>query len=120
LLVLGRHKNLYSFSGATSTLMLANSTKCISQLVVTSLLYNTLAWNDVVSASPHGACMAQWGDKMYIATGSAGSGGYVWSTTDTYATALTASGTNPHDWQTTPDAGQRKMPTAEHLNCPCQ
>ena len=108
-------QKLYAFSGATSTLMLANSTKVYRSTGgnFTTLQYSS--GNDIVSASPHGVCMAQWGDKMYFATGTAGSGGYVWSTTSTYATALTASGTNPHDWQTTPDAAQRKMPTAEHL-----
>ena len=108
------HK-LYPFSGATPTVMLTNGTKVFRSTGgnFTTLQYS--AGNDIVSPSDHGACLAQWADKMYIATGSSGAGGYVWSTTDTYATALTASGTNPHDWQTTPDATQRKMPTAEHL-----
>jgi hypothetical protein len=108
-------QKLYPFSGATSTLLLANSTKVYKSTGgnFTTLQYSS--GNDVVSASPHGVCMAQWGDKMYFATGIAGNGGYVWSTTDTYATALTASGTNPHAWQTTPTSSERKMPTAEHL-----
>ena len=108
-------QKLYSFTGATSTVMLANSTKVFRSTGgnFTTLQYS--AGNDIVSASPHGVCMAQWGDSMYLSTGIAGNGGYVWKTTNTYATALTASGTAPHAWQTTPDASQRKMPTAEHL-----
>lgn len=108
-------QKLYNFSGATSTVMLANSTKVFRSTGgnFTTLQYSS--GNDIVSSSPHGVCMAQWGNSMYLATGNTGNGGYVWKTTDTYATALTASGTNPHDWQTTPDATQRKMPTAEHL-----
>ena len=109
------HK-LFPFSGGdTPTVMLTNGTKVYKSTGgnFTTLQYS--AGNDITSPSSHGACMAQWGNKMYIACGSAGNGGYVWSTTDTYAFALTASGTNPHDWQTVQDATQRKMPTAEHL-----
>jgi len=108
-------QKLYPFQGATPTILLANSTKVYKSTGgnFTTLQYSS--GNDVVSASPHGACMAQWADSMYIATGATGSGGYVWETTDTYATALTASGTNPNDWQTSPNASYRKMPTAEHL-----
>jgi hypothetical protein len=91
-------QKLYPFKGATPTVMLANSTKVYKSTGgnFTTLQYSS--GNDVVSASPHGACMAQWADSMYIATGATGSGGYVWKTTDTYATALTASGTNPNDY----------------------
>lgn len=108
-------QKLYAFSGATPTIMLANSTKVYKSTGgnFTTLQYSS--GNDIVSTSAHGVCMAQWADSMYLATGSAGSGGYVWKTSDTYATALTASGTNPNDWQTTPNAAYRKMPTAEHL-----
>lgn len=109
-------QKLYSFSsGATPTVMLANSTKVYRSTGgnFTTLQYSS--GNDIVSTSSHGVCMAQWANSMYLATGSAGSGGYVWKTTDTYAFALTASGTAPHAWQTTPTSAERKMPTAEHL-----
>jgi hypothetical protein len=107
-------QKLYPFSGNTRTLMLANDTKVYRSTGgnFTTLQYS--AGNDIVVASAHGACMAQWGDTLYIATGIDGNGGYAWKTTDTYATALTASGTSPNAWQATPD-GSRKMPTAEHL-----
>ena len=55
------------------------------------------------------------GKTLYMTTGTAGSGGYSWVTTDTYATALTASGTAPNAWQATADASAHKMPTAEHI-----
>ena len=108
-------QKLYPFSGDTATVMLANSTKVYRSTGgnFTTLQYSS--GNDIVSASPHGVCMAQWGNSMYLSTGIAGNGGYVWKTTDTYATALTASGTAPHAWQTTPTSSERKMPTAEHL-----
>lgn len=108
-------ERLYNFSGSTPTIMLTASTKVYKSTGgdFTTLQYS--AGNDVVSTSSHGACMAQWGDTMYLCVGSAGNGGYRWRTTDTYATALTASGTNPNAWQAynTPTGG--KMPTAEHL-----
>jgi hypothetical protein len=70
---------LYPFSGATPTVLLANSTKVYKSTGgnFTTLQYSS--GNDVVSASPHGACMAKWADSMYIATGIAGNGGYVWN-----------------------------------------
>ena len=87
--------------------------KCTSN-AFTTLDYSS--GNPIVSSNSHGASLAQWGNKLYIATGTSGNGGYVWSTTDTYATALTASGTNPHDWQTDwhlerqkPAAGHRRL-----------
>lgn len=108
------HK-LYPFKGASPYLLLTNGTKVYKSNGGAFSTLQSSAGVDITSPSAHGACMAQWADKMYIACGSAGNGGYVWATTDTYAFALTASGTNPHDWQVTPDATQRKMPTAEHL-----
>ena len=106
---------LFPFYGATNTLMLNTATttyKCTSN-AFTTLDYSS--GNPIVSSNSHGASLAQWGNKLYIATGTSGNGGYVWSTTDTYATALTASGTNPHDWQTAINAAYRKMPTAEYI-----
>ena len=108
-------QKLYPFAGETQTIMLTNGTKVFRSTGGNFTTLEISAGVDLTSPSSHGACLAQWGDSMYIATGSAGSGGYVWKTTDTYAFALTASGTSPHAWQTTPDAGERKMPTAEHL-----
>ena len=108
-------ERLYTLTGATNTILLTTETKVYKS---TGTNFSTLqfsAGNDVTSTSSHGACMAQWGDTMYIATGSAGVGGYKWKSTDTYATALTHSGTNPHDWQAYGSPVGGKMPTAEHL-----
>jgi hypothetical protein len=95
--------------------MLTNGTKVLRSTGGNFTTLEISAGVDLTSPSPHGACMAQWGDRMYIACGIAGNGGYVWKTTDTYAFALTASGTAPHAWQTTPTSAERKMPTAEHV-----
>lgn len=107
-------QKLFAFDGATNTIMLANSTKVFRSTGGNFTTLQASAGVDVTIASPHGACFAQWGKRLYFATGASGNGGYAWETTDTYATALTASGTNPNAWQATPDAS-RKMPTAEHL-----
>lgn len=108
-------QKLFPFSGATPTVMLTNGTKVLRSTGGNFTTLQSSAGVDITSPSSHGACMAQWADSMYIACGSAGNGGYVWKTTDTYAFALTASGTNPNDWQTTQNSAYRKMPTAEHL-----
>ena len=108
------HK-LYAFPGATPHLMLANYTKVYKSTGgnFTTLQYSS--GNDIVAGQTHGSCMAAWGKTLYLTTGTAGSGGYSWITTDTYATALTASGTAPNAWQATADASAHKMPTAEHI-----
>jgi hypothetical protein len=108
-------RNLFPFYGATNTLMLKTATrvyKCTNN-VFTTLDFG--AGTPIVSSNSHGASLAQWGDSLYIAVGTSGNGGYVWKTTDTYATALTASGSNPHPWQTNPNDAYRKMPTAEYI-----
>ena len=108
-------ERLYNFTGATSTVMLTASSKVYKSTGgnFTTLQYS--AGNDVTSQSAHGACMAQWSDTMYMCMGTAGNGGYKWKTTDTYATALTASGVNPNPWQAYNVPVGGKMPTAEHL-----
>jgi hypothetical protein len=102
---------LHSFSGATPTIMLANSTKVYRS---TGGDFSTLAFslgNDIATANSNGASFSNWGDTLYISTGATGVAGYKWQTTNTYATALTASGPT---WQAlvTPVAGF--MPKAEH------
>lgn len=106
---------LFAFRGTSPRIMLPNNNKLYHSTGANFTVLQYSLGNDVTSNSPHGACMAQWGDDLYISTGSAGSGGYRWKTSDTYATELTASGTNPHDWQSAPDVTKLKMPTCEHL-----
>jgi hypothetical protein len=102
---------LHAFYGATPTIMLANSTKVYRS---TGINFSTLQFssgNDIVAANAHGASFADWGDTVYISTGAAGTAGYKWQTTDTYATALTASGPS---WQPTTSPTTGFMPKAEH------
>ena len=108
-------QKLWPFYGDTSTLMMSNSTKVYKSTGgnFTTLQYSS--GNDVTASSSHGACLAQWGDTMYIAVGQAGTGGYKWKTGDTYATALTASGTAPFGWQAYNSPIGGKMPSCEHL-----
>jgi len=115
-------QKLTPFYGTTPHVMLTDLTKVYKS---TGSNFSKLQWNnagtptDVTANSPHGACMAAWGDFLYIATGSAATaGGYRWRTSDVYATPLTASGTNPDAWQQTlgtPSVGAGKIPQAEHL-----
>lgn len=111
-------QKLYPFAGdgTSPNVLLANSNKLLKSTGgnFTTLQYS--AGNDVTSNSPHGACVAIWGDTAYIATGTAVvSGGYSWKTSQTYATQITASSYTPHAWQTTADPTQVKMPQCEHL-----
>jgi hypothetical protein len=108
-------QRLFAFQGETPNLVLSTQSKVYKSTGgnFTTLQYS--AGNDVTPATLHGACFAQWGKTLYMAMGTAGNGGYKWKTSDTYATALTASGVNPNSWQAynTPTGG--KMPTAQHL-----
>lgn len=108
-------QKLFAFQGDTPTIMLTTQSKVYKSTGTNFTTLQYSAGNDVAPTTSHGVCFAQWGKTLYMATGYSGAGGYKWQTSDTYATALTASGTNPHDWQAygTPIGG--KMPTAEHL-----
>jgi hypothetical protein len=108
-------QRLWPFYGDSSVLMLSNSTKLYKSTGGDFSTVQYSAGNDVTAVSSHGACLAQWGDTLYIAIGQAGSGGYKWKTADTYATALSPSGTNPNDWQAYGAPVGGKMPSAEHL-----
>ena len=102
---------LHAFYGATSTIMLANSTKVYRS---TGTNFSTLQFssgNDIATTNAHGASFANWGDTLYISTGAAGTAGYKWQTTNTYATALTPSGPS---WQPTTSPSPGHMPKAEH------
>lgn len=110
---------LYNFQGSTPAIMLSNATKVLKS---TGGNFTVLQWDnagtptDITSSGDSGACMAQWGTRMFIATGStAGAGGFEWSVGDTYATRLTASGDSPNTWQNNPDPAVHKLPSAEHL-----
>lgn len=112
-------EKLTPFYGTTPHVMLTTQTKVYKS---TGSNFTVLQWDnagtptDVTANSSHGACLAAWGDTLYIATGTAGSaGGYRWQTGNTYATPLTASGTNPQAWQAYGDAPSGKIPQAEHL-----
>lgn len=114
-------QKLTSFSGNGSNphVMLSNGTKVLKSTGGDFSFLQRLNGGvptDITSNSPHGACMATWGDTLYIATGtSVVSGGYSWKTSDPYATPITASSYTPHAWQTVADPSQIKMPQCEHL-----
>jgi hypothetical protein len=113
-------EKLTPFYGATPHVMLTTETKLYKS---TGSNFSVLQWDnagtptDVTANSTHGPCLAVWGNTLYISTGSAATaGGYRWSTGNTYATPLSASGTNPNDWQPyTQTSPAGKIPQAEHL-----
>jgi hypothetical protein len=109
-------QSLFPFYGATPRIMLSTETRVYQSSGGNFSLLEYSSGNPIVSTSVHGASFASWGTKLYVATGTAGSGSYVWDTASTYATALTASGVAPNAWQTTPTTSERKMPTAELLH----
>jgi len=106
---------LYPLNGENARLMLSTATRVLHSSGSNFSVLEYSAGNPVAPSSAHGSCMAQWGPRMYMTTGTSGNGGYRWLPTDTYAEALTASGTNPNAWQATPDVSAHKMPTAEHI-----
>lgn len=108
-------QKLYSFSGATPNLMLTTNNRVFKSTGGNFTVLESSAGVPVVPQQEHGACFAQWGNTLYMAMGTAGSGGFKWDTGSTYAAALTASGTNPHDWQAYGSPVGGKMPTAQHL-----
>lgn len=108
-------QKLYSFSGATPNLMLTTDNRVFKSTGGNFTVLESSAGVPVVPQQEHGACFAQWGNTLYMCMGTSGNGGYKWTSSATYATALTASGTNPHDWQAYGSPIGGKMPTAQHL-----
>ena len=108
-------KRLTWFKGSSQYLMLTTETRVYSSTGGNFSLLNFGSGTPVVSASTDGASLAQWGDTMYMTTGKSGVATYKWKVTDTYATALTASGSGATPWQAyaAPTAGY--MPKAEHV-----
>ena len=108
-------QRLYAFNGATPNLMLTTNNRVFKSTGGNFSVLEYSAGNPVVPQQEHGACFAEWSDTLYMCMGIAGSGGYKWTSGATYATALTASGTNPNDWQAYGSPIGGKMPTAQHL-----
>ena len=108
-------QKLYAFQGATPNLMLTTTTRVYRSTGGNFSVLEYSAGNPVAPVQTHGACFAQWGNVLYMVLGTAGSGGYSWSSGDTYATPITASGSSPHAWQSAPTPAEHKVPTAEHI-----
>ena len=108
-------QKLYALNGATPRIMLSTTSRVLHSSGGNFSVLEFSSGNPIAPVSSHGACMAQWGSSIYITTGQAGNGGYRWDPANTYAEALTASGSNPNAWQTSADPNAHKMPTAEHI-----
>lgn len=105
-------KRLTWFKGSTEYLMLTTETTVYTSTGTNFSVLNFGAGTPIVSASTNGSSLAQWGKTMYITTGQAGVASYKWEVTDTYATALTASGPT---WQAYASPVGGYMPKAEHV-----
>lgn len=111
-------QKLTPFYGATNKLMLANGSKVMHLSTGNNFAYlQYSAGNDITSTSSHGACMAPWGQTLYISTGLSGTAGtYKWNGSATYATNVPPVTTTPNVWVNVHAGGTGSyMPQAEHL-----
>lgn len=108
-------QKLTPFYGSVNKLMLANSTKVyhLKNSNFEPLSYSN--GNNIIADSPHGACIASWGNDMYIATGtgSTSTNTYKWDGNTQYATAVVPITQNA-DWSTTNNPISR-FPRCEHI-----
>lgn len=105
-------KMMHAFYGTTPRIMLSTATRIYHSTGgnFTQLEYSS--GNAVVVAAAGGASFVNWGTTLYMATGQAGTAGYYWNTTDTYATAITALATN--NWSNNYNSpAQSHFPKAE-------
>ena len=105
-------KRLTWFKGSSQYLMLTTATSVYQGTGTNFTRLDFGSGTPIVSASTSGSSLAQWGDTMYMTTGVDGVASYKWKVTDTYATALIASGPT---WQTQGSPVGGYMPKAEHL-----
>jgi len=104
-------KRLSWFKGTSQYLMLSTETSVHTSTGSNFTQLNFGAAQPVVASGGNGIEFAQWGDTMYMVTGSAATASYKWKVTDTYATALTASGPT---WQAYASPVGGYFPKAEH------
>jgi hypothetical protein len=83
-------KNLHAFYGAQPRVMLANSTSVFQSDAGNFTQLSFGSGTPIVASNSQGASFANWGQKLFVATGTAGVATYTWITTDTYATAIPA------------------------------
>ena len=113
-------KRLFNYNGATvPTIMLTTGLKADATPISGTVQHSTGsnfsvlnygAGTPIAVTSSNGASFAQWEETLYMAIGSSAASMYKWINTNTYATALTASGPT---WQpyAVPTGGY--MPRAE-------
>lgn len=116
-------RRVQAFYGTSSKLMLVNNNNVYYQssggnFALLTYQYSGVTYN-VTSTNSHGACLAAWGQTLYIAThnngGQSGSDGqYKWTGAG-FATALPRVTTSPNTWGSRGGAGGGHVPQCEHL-----
>lgn len=116
-------KRVQPFYGDSAKLMLANNNKVYfmstaNNFALLNYTHSGSSYN-VTSNSSHGACMASWGQTLYIATGNNGGnsgtdGQYKWSGAGN-AVAIPRVTTSPNTWATRGGSGGGHVPQCDHL-----
>lgn len=80
---------LHSFYGASPRVMLANAAEVLHSSGTNFTRLDYSSGNKVAAANTNGASFANWGQVLYVATGTSGTNTYTWETGDTYASTIT-------------------------------
>lgn len=116
-------KRVQPFYGASNKLMLLNNNNVYYQssggnFALLGYTYSGSTYN-IVADGTHGACLAPWGETLYIAVngngGTSGNDGlYKWTGVGN-ATAIPKVTTSPNTWASRGGAGGGHVPQATHL-----
>ncbi len=106
---------LHAFYGDSPRVMLATNTGVwhSSGTNFTQLAYSS--GNNIVANNTHGASFANWGKDLYVATGTAGTATYTWTTGSTYASSVTTIATNADFNDNYNSPSRNHFPQAEHI-----
>jgi hypothetical protein len=106
---------LHAFYGASPRVMLATNTGVWHSSGTNFSQLSFGSGTPVVADNTHGASFANWGQVLYVATGTAGVATYTWETGNTYATAVPTIAT-AGDFNDNYNAPSRNdFPQCEHI-----
>jgi hypothetical protein len=106
---------LHPFYGASKRVMLANSTGVFhsSGTNFTRLAFSS--GNNIVASNTYGASFADWGKKLYMATGTSGVATYSWETGNAYASSISTIAANGDFNDNYNSPSRNKFPKCEHI-----